>query len=486
MRAHVSRLFGSFAVYGVGDAATSVISLFLLPFFQRFLSPSDYGVVYMLLLVEAGAKVIFRWGVDTAFMRLYFDEPDESSRRQLASSIFFALLLGNGTLLALGVAGSDQLAAWLIGEGRFGGLVALTLLNTFLANFFFIPYHVIRIQQQPRTFIALTFTRSIGTVLARVLFVMWAGWGVLGIVVADLATTVLMTGLLMRWYVRLIRPVFSKRRLRAALDFGLPRVPHSVAQQVISGADRYLLNRAGDLAAVGLYATGTTFGSALKICLSAFEFAWTPFFLSAMKEPDAKEIYRKISTYVVGALVLVVALSSAVSPVIVRMFTLPEFHPAAAVTPWIMLGVLFQGIYLVTSIGLVITKKTRAYPIATGAAAVVAIASNLALIPRFGMLGAAWSNVLAYAALTGITAMLSHRAYPIHYEWARLTRVVFAGITSFVVGHALIESGLDTTFAVLLACIAAPAAFVLVLLVTGFLRGGELQALREILERFRR
>jgi len=290
----------------------------------------------------------------------------------------------------------------------------------------------------------------------------------------------------MRWYVRLIRPVFSKRRLRAALDFGLPRVPHSVAQQVISGADRYLLNRAGDLAAVGLYATGTTFGSALKICLSAFEFAWTPFFLSAMKEPDAKEIYRKISTYVVGALVLVVALASAVSPVIVRMFTLPEFHPAAAVTPWIMLGVLFQGIYLVTSIGLVITKKTRAYPIATGAAAIVAIASNLALIPTFGMLGAAWSNVLAYAALTGITATLSYRAYPIHYEWTRLARVVFAGITAFVVGHALIESGLDTTFAVLLACIAAPAAFVLVLLVTGFLRGGELQALREILERFRR
>ena len=37
-----------------------------------------------------------------------------------------------------------------------------------------------------------------------------------------------------------------------------------------------------------------------------------------------------------------------------------------AVTPWIALGVMFQGLYLVGSIGLVITKRTTRYPIATG------------------------------------------------------------------------------------------------------------------------
>ena len=49
--------------------------------------------------------------------------------------------------------------------------------------------------------------------------------------------------------------------------------------------------------------------------------------------------------------------------------TKPAFYEAARVIPWIGLGVLFQGVYLLTSIGLNITKQTRYYPVATIAAA---------------------------------------------------------------------------------------------------------------------
>ena len=80
------------------------------------------------------------------------------------------------------------------------------------------------------------------------------------------------------------------------------------------------------------------------------------------------------------------------APDLVRLTTTTDFHAAAAVTPWIALGVMFQGIYLVGSIGLVITKRTTLYPIATGTAAVVSLVGYALLIPRFGLLGAAWAN----------------------------------------------------------------------------------------------
>ena len=67
----IKSLFRNLVIYGMGDVATSLVSLLLLPVYTRFLSPSDYGVIAMLLTVEAVAKVVFRWGVDTAFMRLY-------------------------------------------------------------------------------------------------------------------------------------------------------------------------------------------------------------------------------------------------------------------------------------------------------------------------------------------------------------------------------------------------------------------------------
>ncbi len=110
------------------------------------------------------------------------------------------------------------------------------------------------------------------------------------------------------------------------------------------------------------------------------------------------------TTYAWGALVLLAAGLTAVADDAVRLMTTPDFYGAAKVVPWIAAGVVFQGIYLLTSIGLNITKQTKYYPIATGAAAVASVGANLVLIPRFGVMGAAWSNTMAYAVLA-ITAM---------------------------------------------------------------------------------
>src|SRR6185369_5152467 len=146
------------------------------------------------------------------------------------------------------------------------------------------------------------------------------------------------------------------------LAFGLPRVPYSVAQQVMSGADSYFLKAYGTVAEVGIYSMGATFGLALRYFVSSFELAWTPFFLSVMHEPDARQIYRVISTYVVAILVLLVAGLAALAPDVVALFTTKAFHEGARVTPWIALAVMFQGLYIVGSIGLVITKRTTRYP----------------------------------------------------------------------------------------------------------------------------
>ena len=94
MLARIKTLFRNLAIYGFGDVATSIVSLLLLPVYTRYLTPYDYGIIAMLLTIEAVAKILFRWGVDTAFMRLYYDCADPPARQRLASTIFFFLLAG--------------------------------------------------------------------------------------------------------------------------------------------------------------------------------------------------------------------------------------------------------------------------------------------------------------------------------------------------------------------------------------------------------
>ena len=75
----------------------------------------------------------------------------------------------------------------MFGEARYVTLLHLVLANTFVVGFYFIPFHVMRIRGESRAqFISLTFSRSAGTVLLRLLFVIALGYGVLGVVLADL------------------------------------------------------------------------------------------------------------------------------------------------------------------------------------------------------------------------------------------------------------------------------------------------------------
>jgi O-antigen/teichoic acid export membrane protein len=472
----------SFTVYGLGDVATSVISFLLLPLYARFLTPEDYGAIGLLLSVEVVAKIVFRFGLDGAFMRLYFDCADDRARQRLASTLFCFLAVVGGVVLAICQGGLPVLAS-AMGVANYPGALRIVLLNTFVIGFYFIPFHVLRMTDRPATFVALTTSRSAATLLTRFALIIGLDLGVTGFVLADLIVSAVFTVVMLRWFWPLIRPVFSRAVLEDALRFGLPRVPHGILQQVMFVADRYVLRMFSVLSEVGLYQMGASFGMALKLVLNAFEYAWAPFYFQTMKAADAKATFRLITTYGVAGLTLLVAGLAAVGPEIVRWVLPPQFHGAAGIVPWIGLGVGFQGVYLLTSIGLNITKSTRFYPVATGAAAVTSIIANLLLVPRFGSLGAAWSNAAAYGVMAATAFVLSQRVYPIPLEWGRLARIAAAGTAAYVAAWAV--PAMPPLAAGLVRGTVVTATFPGCLAALGFLDARELRTLGRLIERVR-
>lgn len=481
MRERITSLFKNLTIYGVGDVATNLVSFLLLPVYVRHLSPVDYGIIGLLLSVEVVAKIVFRFGLDGSFMRMYFDCADERARQTLASTLFMFLLAVDGAALVMVAPFAGPLATALFGVEGYGLVLLLTLLNIFVMGFSFLPFHVLRIEQQSRQFVAFTFARSAGTLLTRLLLVVGLGMGVLGVVLADIVVSAALTALLVGRYGALIRPWFSRAVLREALAFGLPRLPHGLAHQVIAVADRYVLRFFVSLHDIGLYSIGSTFGLALKLFLSAFEYAWAPFYFSAMKEDHAKATFSLVTTYGVAVLTWMAAGVSAMAPGVVRLMTTPEFFGAAEVVPWVAIGVLLQGVYLLTSIGLNITKNTRFYPMSTGIAALTSVAANFVLVPQFGIVGAAEANALAYLALAGVSYTFSQRVYPMRYEWGRLLRVAVAGLVSYALARLVVAADATALWSAAASGGIVFAAFPAVLAVLGFFRTRELATAREML-----
>jgi hypothetical protein len=139
--------------------------------------------------------------------------------------------------------------------------------------------------------------------------------------------------------------------------------------------------------------------------------------------------------------------------------------------------VVLQGFYQLTSIGINITKRTSYTPLVTGTSAATSLAANLLLVPRFGILGAAISNVCAYGVLAGIGLRVSQRLYPIPYEWDRIARIITAGVLAYSAAQAV-----PSTWHLLVAGLArgtlVVAVYGLVLLLSGFLRPHETARIR--------
>lgn len=482
-------------VYGMGDVAVQAVGFLLLPLFTHILTPGDYGVLALLMTVELVTKIVFRFGIDASFMRLYYDCHDHASRQRLASTIFLFLLATNGTVLVVALAATPALAHHVFEDGGHGLALAIVLVNTFVGGFFFIPFHVLRIQGRSLKFSTLTFSRAACTTALRVLLIAGpiAHLRVLGFVLADIIVTFALGLALLPSFVRLIRPTFSFAILREALRFGVPRVPHGVAQQVIGpGTDPALLRiflPVADAAAreekIGVYNIGATFGTTLKLFLSAFEYAWAPFYFATMKASDAKRTFSRVTTYGMAILVLMAAGLGASASDLIRGATQPGYFQAARVVPWIAIGVTFQGVYLLTSIGLNITKHTEYYPVATGIAAGVNIAFNALLIPRYGILGPAYSNVISYAVLASVSLYFSQRFYPISYEWGRLGRIVLAGVAGYLLATLPLPARMFAPLGVLVRGAIVLAAYVACLAVTGFFRPRELVRLRQLARQLR-
>jgi O-antigen/teichoic acid export membrane protein len=237
-----------------------------------------------------------------------------------------------------------------------------------------------------------------------------------------------------------------------------------------------------------------SFGLTQKLFLSAFEFAWAPFYYSTIREPDAPRVFRTVTTYGVAILALLTAGLSAVGRDAAAAMLHgrliapgdPRWSAVSAVITWTAIGVFLQGLYLLTSIGLNITKRTQFYPLATIAAAATNVGLNFFWIPRYGIVGAAWANGAGYAVQAVLGFLLSQRFYPITYEWGRLARVCAAAITACVAGRWLpaIHVGVDPRSGlvhvpdVLARGLTVVAVFAALLVLSGFFRPDELARLR--------
>jgi O-antigen/teichoic acid export membrane protein len=153
------------------------------------------------------------------------------------------------------------------------------------------------------------------------------------------------------------------------------------------------------------------------------------------------------------------------------------------VVPALCLGYVFQLFYYNFYVGLLVRNRTAHLAGVVVGSAAAGILLNFALIPAFGIRGAAWSMPASYAVLAGLCYLVARRGHPVAYEWGRLAKMGGLALLLFAAGSA-IPPGAGWIGPAARA--GARALFPIVLYAHRFFDDEELEKLRSLAGRFRR
>ncbi|MBI4879029.1 MAG: lipopolysaccharide biosynthesis protein [Planctomycetes bacterium] len=470
-----------------------MVGFVLVPFLTKELPKADFGVVDSLALAGQVIALVAAQGIPPAVFRAYSYTAASAAERRAAIVTGFRYTGLSTLVLGLTCAlFAAPLAGALGGDRSFAPLFLMVLATYWCSNVRNVCAAVLRAEFRTKEFLTVHCGEFLLCVALNVYFVLILKTGLCGIIYSNLIGAVAALVLAVCFVPQVLGAAFDRRLLREMLVFGLPLVPGSLALWLLDFTDRFcflwLLPQREALDLIGLYGRGVLFASILQaVLIMPLTSLWPNVFYDLAKsEHGHRNIGRCASYYAAVSCFLGVGLG-AVSRPIVALMTAPEYHKAWVVVPVLSFGIVLLGASKVTEVGFYISGRTRRLPFLVFGAVLANAALNLALIPRFGISGAAWASACAYAVLVVIMGGCGARHYRIDYEWRRLlkTALVAALVLAACLllpypgdasaGRVLADLLLRGTLAALL--------FPALLLAVGFLDAEERQILRQALHR---
>jgi len=466
----LKRLGTQSAIYGLGGVISRLIAVFLLPVYTVYLGRVGFGKIETIVALTSVLVIVLRLGITSAFFRFYFDSDDDAHRTLVVRTSFWFTMTMATIGLAVGFAAADPLARWLHLDDPWlvrAGFVGLWAQMNYaqLTSLF-------RVEERPVQFAIASVANVLITIGSTIALVIGAHKGAIGAVIGNFLGTLTVYLALLGYRRYQLGFQFDRSLFRAMNRFGLPLVPAALALWAINLIDRFFINGYKGQAENGVYSLAVRISSVIIFAMTAFQLAWPAFAYSIKDDREARRTYSYVLTYLLFATCWLSLALGVLAPWIVDLFD-PKHHftRAAEAVPLLCFATAAYSGYSVLAIGIGRMRQTQFNWVVTGAAAVVNIVLNVALIPPYGMIGAAVATLAAYVALFGGMWLRSRRVYAVPYQWRRIATLAAAAVGLTILGRTLGSLPLAVVLTV---------AYPLVLLPLGFYQPAELQRLRRL------
>lgn len=403
----VKRFTRDSLIYLVGEGLSKSLAFILLPIYASYLSVEDFAVLSLISALWPAIVIFAGHGFSTFITRGYFEYEDR--RRFLGTTLIYAMSFALVVSSIIHLIG-PQLFALILKHVTYKPYLQYAVVFSVFRVYFIHIFAFYRAKREPKTVVTMSAVLFALNLLAVLTAIYVLDGHLAGILKAQAIAYFLVAVL----FTIKIWPEFSLKFqagiiVPAAL-FVLPLVPHAISGWAVAQIGRIFIERYMSLTEVSIYSIAVQLAFALSVMNNSLNQAWTPFVYDNYNRSGGADI---ISLSAKKMLLLTTLLGSALilfSTEILQFMGKSEYLEAGKIFPVLTIGYIFQIVYFIHVVVLICIKRPIFLPIISGIAGAVTISFNILLIPRYGMLGAALCQNIAFL-LMAVLAIIFSRKY---------------------------------------------------------------------------
>lgn len=428
MLSNLRQLGRETVIYGLFAALPGLAAIIITPLLTRVLSPADYGFVATLIVIVGLLSMFSVLGLDSASGRWFYDHETRAWQRTIMSTSLWTQLVA-AVLIGLGLALSAGWLAPLLSDSPNAqtAIVVASLLVP-LSVFRGVVGDWLRLRHEATRAAAFLAAAAILTSVGAAVLVILTTTGIVGVFAGQVAGGLLIVIVGLVLFGRQMSPRnVSRAELPRLLRYGIPLIPAAIAMWVTASSDRVVLTLLRGETDAALFAVAALVATAMTLLTMAFRLAWGPFAFSLLSQPQAKQVFSLVLSWMSWLSVTLAVLVSALSSVAIRILATPDYYSAASAVGYLAFAEVFVILTTIFAIGANIARTTTPVAVAIFAGAAFNIVLNVLLVPRMGVDGAALGTLLSFALGAAVMWWGSQRLTPIDYRLRHVALFLVVG-----------------------------------------------------------
>ena len=427
------QLFKQTIVYGIATVFPRIISVILVRVHtdKSVISEvSEFGTLSLIFSYIILFNVILSYGLETSFFRFY---NKEKNKKDVLNTAAISILITSFLFASLFSIFKTNISDF---TGISSGYLSLVVWILVVDALTVIPFAYLRLKGSALKYSAIKIINILVYFSLNIFLLIYLkglidsheilesiyveNHEVTYIFIANLIASIVSLLLLAPFYFE-INYRANIKLLKKMLAYGFPILISGLAFTINETFDKilldFLLPTSIAKTQIGMYAACYKLAIFMTLFSTAYKLAIEPFFFrEADKENSTKSYALVLEIFVIigsSILVLVVASLDILKVVFIGD---PEYWQALYIVPIILIANFCLGIYQNLSVWYKVTDKTIFAAYISSAGALITLALNIILIPKFSYLGSAVATLLAYFIMALLSYHFGKKHYPIPYN----------------------------------------------------------------------